>query len=173
VVDLPEAAEDYQRQGEQPLQGTASQLPAPPQGVVQRRITDTSQQRFPGIVSQPRHWLRSSPDGSAIAFLMRDDQDVVQLWTASPTGGPAKQITHSVQSIQSAFSWHPQGDKLVFVCDNSLMLCKLATGELQRLTERSVEPPAAEAVVFSPDGNKVAFMRTVEGYQQIFVVLTI
>ena len=54
--------------GALPLQGTESELPAPPQGVRQRRVTFTGDRRYPGVAGAPRHWLRSSPDGSQIAF---------------------------------------------------------------------------------------------------------
>ena len=76
IVDLPENDADYARAGALPLQGTESELPAPPQGVRQRRVTFTGDRRFPGVAGAPRHWLRSSPDGSQIAFLMKDDGGV-------------------------------------------------------------------------------------------------
>ena len=39
IVDLPENDADYAGAGALPLQGTESELPAPPQGVRQRRVT--------------------------------------------------------------------------------------------------------------------------------------
>ena len=130
----------------------------------------TGDRRYPGVAGAPRHWLRSSPDGSQIAFLMKDDGGVVQLWTVSPNGGEPRQVSRSEHDIQSAFSWHPQGGAIALVCDNSVMLCEVAGGRLQRLTQRSAQPPSADAVVFSPDGKKVAFMREIAGFNQIFVV---
>ncbi len=170
VVDLPENEVDYAKAGGAPLQGTESTLPAPPMGIRQRRLTNTSRRRYPGVATTPRHWLRSAPDGGAIAFLMNDDQGIVQLWTVSPNGGEPRQVTRLKQSIQSAFSWHPQGDRIAFVCDNSVMLCDVASGRMQRLTKRTPQPPQGDAVVFSPDGKQVAFMREVAGFSQIFVV---
>ncbi|MFC0228977.1 DUF3748 domain-containing protein [Serratia aquatilis] len=170
VVDLPENDGDYAKAGSQPLQGTENTMPAPPLGVQQRRLTFTGQRRYPGVATQPRHWLRSAPDGSVIAFLMRDDQGIVQLWTISPNGGEPRQVTRAEHSIQSAFSWHPQGDKIALVCDNSVMLCDVGSGKMQRLTERTAQAPQGDAVVFSPDGTQVAFMREVAGFSQIFVV---
>ncbi len=170
IVDLPEHDRDYARAGEQPLQGTETTLPAPPAGVVQRRLTYTSARRFPGLATCPRHWLRASPDGSAIACLMKDDNGVVQLWLVSPNGGEPRQLTSGKEGIQSAFSWRPQGDSLAFVCDNSVMLCDSSTGQLHRLTARSAVAPLADAVVFSPDGHKVAFMREIDGWAQMFIV---
>ncbi|QHM77538.1 Protein TolB [Mixta theicola] len=170
LVDLPESLSDYAQPGEAPLEGTATQLPAPPRGVRQRRLTFTHQRRYPGLATAPRHWLRSSPDGSEIAFLMRDDAGVVQLWSISPCGGEPRQITRGAGDMQSAFSWHPAGGSLAIVCDNSVMLCDSQSGEMRRLTPRSAPPPVGDAVVFSPDGRHIAWMSVVDGYQQIFTV---
>ncbi|CAI0921273.1 translocation protein TolB [Serratia entomophila] len=169
IVDLPHHDADYAKAGGRPIQGTEHGLPAPPLGVRQRRLTFTGGRRYPGVATAPRHWLRSSPDGSQIAFLMKDDNGVVQLWTVSPNGGEPRQVTRSEHGVQSAFSWHPQGDRVALVSDNSVMLCDIAGGRMRRLTQRSVQPPSGDAVVFSPDGKKVAFMREVAGFSQIFV----
>jgi len=165
VVDLPREDNDYMQAGEKPLQGTSTTLPAPPAGVEQRRITFTAR----GIAQQPRHWLRASPDGSAIAFLMNDERGVVQLWTVSPNGGEPRQISHAATGIQSAFSWSPDGRSLALVSDNSVMQLDVESGEMQRLTQRTGVAPCADAVVFSPDGKKVAFMRQCGEFAQIVV----
>ena len=165
IVDLPDALEDYARSGDQPLEGTESRLPAPPAGVRQRRLTFTR-----GLAQQPRHWLRSAPDGSAIAFLMADEQGVVQLWTVSPNGGAPRQITQLTLGVQSAFSWHPQGEAIAFISDGRVMRCEINSGECLPLTARSEQPPSGDAVVWSPDGNQIAFMRDVDGWRQLFTV---
>ncbi|MFB4361876.1 DUF3748 domain-containing protein [Pantoea sp. BS_8] len=165
VVDLPEALEAYAKPGRSPLEGDSHHLPAPPAGVQQRRLTYSK-----GLAQQPRHWLRSSPDGSAIAFLMADSQQVIQLWSVSPNGGEPRQITRLNHSIQSAFSWHPRGEAIAFICDNSVMLCHWQTGECERLTARAGSAPSGDAVVWSPDGKNIAFMREKEGWQHLFTV---
>ncbi|MEG3133518.1 DUF3748 domain-containing protein [Rouxiella sp. T17] len=169
VVDLPDDVQDYQQAGAFPLQGTATRLPAPPAKVRQRRITFTGDRDFPGLVSQPRHWLRASPDGSTIAFLMKDDHGIVQVWGVSPTGGEPWQISRAPSAIQSAFNWHPDGKRLALLCDNSVMLLTVANGDMQRLTERTDVPPSGDAVVVSPDGAWVAYMREISGFNQLFV----
>lgn len=170
IVDLPENIANYALPGDAPLEGTEHRLPAPPRGVQQRRLTHTQHRRYPGLVRQPRHWLRSAPDGHAIAFLMKDDNGIVQLWTISPNGGDPRQVTQSIHSIQSAFSWHPAGKQMAFICDNSVMVCEMTTGTMTRLTPRSHETPSGDAVVFSPNGQHIAFMRQVASFHQIFTV---
>ncbi|MCR2260215.1 DUF3748 domain-containing protein, partial [Salmonella enterica] len=86
---------------------TETTLPAPPRGVVQRRLTFTHHRIYPGLVNIPRHWVRCNPQGTQIAFLMRDDNGIVQLWLISPQGGEPRQLTHNKTDIQSAFNWHP------------------------------------------------------------------
>ncbi|NHB93699.1 DUF3748 domain-containing protein [Photorhabdus cinerea] len=172
IVDLPEQDADYAIAGEKPLEGTETTLPAPPANVMQRRLTFTNHERWPGVVINPRHWLRVSPDGEQIGFLMKDDNGIVQLWTISPNGGEPCQITKSNYGIQSAFSWERSGQYVVFICDNSVMLCDVQNSQIQRLTKRTEKAPAADAVVISPDSCHVAFMREVNGYMQIFLVET-
>src|SRR5439155_14791392 len=115
IVDLPE---DVTVPGDGPLEGTATRRPLPPKGTVQRRLTFTAQRRHPGLQG-PRHWLRSSPDGTRIALLMRGDDGVVQLWTVSPNGGPPAQLTRNPSDIASAFSWSRDGRWIAHVMDNS------------------------------------------------------
>ena len=100
IVDLPD---DVTKPGDGPLCGTETRAPYPPAGAAQRRLTFTADRKFPGLQG-PRHWLRSSPDGSRIAFLMKDDAGVVQLWTVSPNGG-AGPASHP-QPVAGGFRLH-------------------------------------------------------------------
>jgi hypothetical protein len=172
VADLPDDLTRPSSCG--PLQGTLTTRPRPPEGVVQRRITFTADRKHPGLQG-PRHWLRSSPDGSLIAFLMRDDAGVVQLWTVSPLGGSPVQITANPWDIASAFSWSPDGRFIAHAMDRSVFVTEVATGSSYRLTEPagSDEGPLPLACVFSPDGRCVAYLRMVAGdgnrHAQIFL----
>jgi hypothetical protein len=172
IVDIPE---DIDQVGGKRLAGTETIRPAPPRGVVQRRVTFTHDRRHPGIQG-PRHWLRCSPDGARIAFLMRDDAGIVQLWTVSPNGGLPQQITHDSFDVASAFSWSPNGDAIAYVADNSVFICNARSGKSTRLTSRSesAAAPRPEACIFSPDGSKIAYVRSVvrDGtvFNQIFTV---
>jgi len=171
IVDLPN---DLTTVGAEPLEGTATTRPAPPKGVVQRRLTYTADGKHPGIQG-PRHWLRSSPDGSRIAFLMKDDEGVVQLFTVSPNGGPSRQITHNEHDIDSAFTWSPDGCWIAHLMDGSVCVTNAESGVTHRLTPQcnSTNAPRPEACVFSPDGDQIAYVRpTANGntWNQIYVV---
>ena len=172
VVDIPE---DVTQAGDAPLAGTATTRPAPPRGVRQRRLTHTAERTYPGIQG-PRHWLRSAPDGARIAFLMRNDAGIVQIWTVSPNGGEPQQLTHNSFDVASAFSWSPDGESIAYVADNSVFISGTKTGDAVRLTPRAEDAtaPRPEACVFSPDGRRIAYVRPAprDGatFNQIFVV---
>ena len=157
MVDLPD---DLTRPGDGPLCGTATRTPYPPAGTAQRRLTFTADCPFPGIQG-PRHWLRSSPDGSRIAFLMKDSAGVVQLWTVSPNGGAVRQVSKNPWPVASTFTWSPDGRQIAHVMDNSVCVTDVASGQTRRLTPRTddASAPRSEACVFSPDGKRIAFVR--------------
>jgi len=160
IADLPE---DVTVPGAGPLEGAEDRMPFPPKGTAQRRLTYSAGRRFPGIQG-PRHWLRSSPDGSRIAFLMKDDAGIAQLWTVSPNGGAPRQLTHNAWPIASAFTWSPDGRWIAHAADGSVCMTNTMTGETVRLTSRApdADAPRPEACVFSPDGREIAYVRSVE-----------
>lgn len=172
IVDLPDNKDAYFQAGAEPIEGTQTTLPSPPAQVQQRRLTFTHQRRYPGLATQPRHWVRSRPDGSLLAFLMRDDSGVVQMYLLSPNGGEPRQLTHGQEDIQSAFNWHPDGQALGFVQNNQIVLVDANNGAITPLTQPGSDAPSADAVVFSPDGKHIAWMQDVEGFRQLFMTET-
>lgn len=158
IVDLPEDVTQPAPDG--PLEGTLEKRPTPPLGTIQRRLTDTEHRKYPGLQG-PRHWLRSCPDGSQIAFLMRDDAGLAQLWTISPLGGKPRQVTKDPRGLSSAFTWSSDGQFIAYAADNSIFTVEVSPGISRRLTPRSsdTEAPSPLACVFSPDGSKIAFLR--------------
>jgi hypothetical protein len=164
VVDLPD---DLTVPGDGPLEGTATTRPRPPKGTVQRRLTYTADRRYPGIQG-PRHWLRSSPDGSCIPFLMRDDRGIVQIFAVSPTGGDWTQMTTNDSDIASAFTWGPDSRLIAHVLDGSVCVTEGLTGRPHRMMPPLEPPPRPEACVFSPDGTRIAYVRPVAHPRGVF-----
>jgi hypothetical protein len=158
VAELPD---DLTIPGDGPLEGTLTERPFPPKGVTQRRLTH-------GGVGGPRHWLRSSPDGNRIGFLRPDAAGVVQLWTVT-LAGHSRQVTTGCQSVESCFTWHPDGERVAGVIGGRVCVIDATTGGVTPLTEPGEHPPQPEACVFSPDGTMVAFVRKVQGANQICV----
>jgi hypothetical protein len=173
-VFLAELPADLTRRGAAPLEGTATRRPAPPAGVGQRRLTFTEERKFRGVAATPRHWLRASPDGTQIAFLMMYEAGVVQLWLVAPRGGALRQITRNPSGIASAFTWSPDGRAIAHVMDGGVCVTDVASGATRRLTLAKAAPALPFACVFSPDGRHIAFMRSVanggEAFTQIFAV---
>ncbi|MFM1904057.1 MAG: hypothetical protein RLZZ440_1957 [Planctomycetota bacterium] len=177
IVDLPDDPAALERPGGGPLPGTPFTRPAPPAGVAQRRLTFTADRLHPGIQG-PRHWLRSNPAGDRIGFLMRDEAGIVQLFTVSPLGGEPVQVTRNPWDIASSFTWTPDGRHVACVADGSVCLVDIAGGTTSRLTEpvRDATGPRPEACVVSPDGRRIAFVRSLPAagghrrHTQLFVV---
>jgi len=173
IVDLPE---DLTMPAEESLAGTERRYPRPPRGTTQRRLTFSSARQYPGVVAVPRHWIRSAPDGARIAFLMRDEQGIVQLFCVSPNGGEPKQLTHNPWPVASAFTWSPDGRWIAHAMDNSVFATDAMTGHSVRLTTRSADSaaPLPLACVFSPNGKQIAYLRKLDQagqvHSQIFVV---
>lgn len=159
IADLPD---DVTLSAATPLEGTERRMPAPPRGTVQRRLTFTADRKYPGLQGK-RHWLRTSPDGSKIACLVRDDLGISQLWLVSTATGELRQLTRNSWDVGSTFTWSADGRWIAHAMDNSVCTTDVATGITTRLTPRSSDEiaPRPEACVFSPDGRSIAFVRRV------------
>jgi Tol biopolymer transport system component len=95
---------------------------------------------------------------------MRDDLGVVQLFTVRPAGGHPEQVTHDAWHVASSFTWSPDGRRIAYVADGSVFVVDVASGASTRLTDRTIAASLRpEACVFSPDGWRIAFMRSVAG----------
>lgn len=142
-----------------PLEGTRDQLPSPPAGIVIRRLTHTELTSAPGLQG-PRHWIRSSPDGGTVAYLDQDSDGIVQIFGISPNGGEPRQISKFSESVDTPFSWSPDGKHLACSSGGRVALVPAAGGPGVFLTDKSA--PGCQPLhgtVFSPDGKTLAFNR--------------
>lgn len=141
------------------LEGSGSTLPHPPAGIVIRRLTHTGNTGSPGFQG-PRHWIRSSPDGSILAFLDQDAEGIVQIFTISPNGGEIRQLSHLPASVDTPISWSPNGKSLACSSGGRVVIIPADGKKPVYLTESN---PAGHrplhGVIFSPDGKQVAFNR--------------
>ncbi len=171
IADLPEDVTVASDDG--PLEGTETARPLPPKGTEQRRLTFTGDRVNPGI-SGPRFWVRSSPDGSKLAFLMLDDAGVGQVYTVSPDGGDIAQITDNAFPVASVINWSPDGTLIAYAGNDGMQVTDVASGETFEVAPSDPEHPVQPlAAVFSPDGKRIAYQRRMPqgdaAYNQIFV----
>ncbi|MEO5912749.1 MAG: DUF3748 domain-containing protein [Luteolibacter sp.] len=157
IADLPDDISQPDSSG--PLEGTARHLPYPPAGVKIRRLTHTATTSLPGLQG-PRHWLRASPDGTTLAFLDQDDDGVIQIFGMSPNGGTAHRISHFEKSVDTPFTWSPDGRGIACSSGTRIAVIDVKSGTTTFLTEISKNSQQPRnGVVFSPDGKRVAYNR--------------
>lgn len=156
-----------------PLEGTDTDFPMPPKGAAQRRLTFTANTSHPGCSGI----VRSSPDGSQLAFLAKDKNGIGQIFIISPHGGKPKQITECESDVTGNLRWHPDGKHVTYVYERRIVLCEAGDAafksRIQNLTEPSEAAPSN--LVWSPDGKVLAFNRlvkndTANATQQVFIL---
>ena len=173
IVDIPE---DITQPGDLgPLEGTADDFPMPPKGTVQRRLTFTANQKYPGCSGI----VRSSPDGNFLAFFAKDENGLEQVFMISSNGGEPVQITEHKSDVSGNLRWHPDGKHISYVWNGSIMLCKVEKNPFQdrfEILTKSTNPAPAN-IVWAPDGKMFAFNRLVKSMDgnnsssQIFIKL--
>jgi hypothetical protein len=140
------------------LEGTARTRPDPPQGAVQRRITYTQH----GIEG-PRHWLRTTSDGSLILFMAKDPKGIVQVFGVSPNGGAITQITFNSFPVESPINISPDDQYVSYVADNSVFITGIQSHVSERLTPQSTdEERPLGSVIWSNSGGLLAFNRRIQ-----------
>lgn len=153
-----------------PLEGTPTTRQNIPAGLVQRRLTFTAINEFPGVQG-PRCRLRSSPDGSIIYFPRKDSKGIVQVFEVGVNGGEPRAVTQFTKSIESQFNVSPDGKFMSCISENRIWIVDLIHATAKAITEVSTEPIAGGAL-WSPDGNTLVYNRYVlsgaERFLQVF-----
>lgn len=170
VVDIPNDITVPGPDG--PLEGTATTFPMPPAGTVQRMLTLSD--------SDVGEIVRSSNDGSRIAFSKLAPSGERQIYLISPLGGDPVQATFLPGGSYKPW-WHPSGDYLVSISNNAIWGTNVIPGDPNfgqswMITQPTPEAPP-DALVVSHDGNLIAFNRQLDmgrpdgrKVNQIFVV---
>lgn len=167
VADIPE--DITQADQGRPLEGTVNTRPNVPKGLVQRRLTFTSDGDYPGVQG-PRFRLRTSPDGSEIYFLMKDEKGIVQIFSVPTLGGTIRQVTHLSNAVQAQFNIRPDGKQLSIVADNSIWLVNIGNGNAIRVTERVEDEDAPiGGALWSHSGKMLVFNRYIGKVNQRYL----
>ncbi|MFN3488988.1 MAG: DUF3748 domain-containing protein [Emticicia sp.] len=172
IVDIPENIEVDGEFGT--LEGTETQLPQPPKGASQRRLTFTAKTSNVGCTGI----VRSNSDGSLLAFLAKDAQNIKQIFTISPNGGTPKQITFHETDVEGSVRWNHSGKSIFYIWNGSI--CEIELNDLdfeKRLSiiSESTKPSPTNLVV-SHDGKTLAFNKLLESpknnlkTKQIFLI---
>lgn len=143
--------------------GTKTRYMAPPAGTRIRRLTSAPAS---GIVRGSLDGTRigffaSAPDGSRQVFIVNSlgsDQ------AADPQMRPI-QVSRIPGGTTGGLRWHPSGNSIAVQADNGVAtICVKAGpdfGKMRWLTRHGAGVPAAEALVWSRDGQRLAFNRRV------------
>ena len=165
IVNIPEKINIPSNQG--PLQGTINQMPAPPKGTVQKRLTYTESKKHPGIIS-----VSSSYNGQYISFVAKDNSGIEQAFLMSPTGNDIRQITRHKTDIQGNLRWNPKAAQFCYVCDNSIFIYDIDSEKGSRKTKKSIDTPFS--LVWAGNSKIIAYNRKMKDksgqFTQIFVL---
>jgi dipeptidyl-peptidase-4 len=132
-----------------------------------------------GVTGRAPETIKWSPDGTKVSFVQRDDAgEHGELWYVDAVTGEKKilasetklsQLAPSTSKIKderekervtryhvAAYTWSPDSQHLLFDSQGQLWYYRLDTGTATQLTS---SPDASEDPKFSPDGNRIAFVR--------------
>lgn len=170
VVDIPK---DIEIEGDfGSLEGTTEDLPMPPKGATQRRLTFTANYTQPGCLGI----VRSNAEGSLLAFLAKDKNGIKQIFIMNPNGGEMNQVTFHESDVEGSLRWHPDGESVFYVCGGSIQQCKIRKEDFEKRYSTISKPSTVSPtnLVVSHDGNTLAFNRIVfleeNPSKQIFVI---
>jgi len=128
------------------------------------RLTDA------GFSTEPA-W---SPDGRFIVYIKNTDQGRA-LYSVPSLSGPERLLVENVYGARTPV-WSPDGESLAFAyvedpaITNSIYLYHLESQVLTRLTEPEIGHTIDSKPVFSKDGKEIAFIRTVDGQRDVYIL---
>jgi Tol biopolymer transport system component/DNA-binding winged helix-turn-helix (wHTH) protein len=120
-----------------------------------------------------------SPDGSSVAFMRTSGNDQ-GIYIVPVIGGPARKVYATQGSIEwdrGALSWSRDGRTLIFPDGksangpSSIYALNLDTLQARQLTSPPRLWDGDYTPTFSPDGTRIAFVRSTEGYVRDIYVM--
>ena len=122
------------------------------------------------------HWsLAWSPDGRRIAFVSDRDGNL-EIYAASADGSDLTRLTHN-DTDDWSLAWSPDGRRIAFISrlgtdgDDEIYAMNADGSEITRLANSeslSVRPIRYRQLVWSPDGQRIAFVSNRDGNQDIY-----
>lgn len=172
IVDIPENIEIDGEYGF--LEGSETQLPKPPKGTSQRRLTFTSKTLNAGCIGI----VRSTLEGNLLAFLAKDSKNMNQIFTISPNGGNLKQITFHESNVEGNIRWHPSGNSIFYIWNGCICEIEINDQDFDKRLKIISKPinPSLSNLVLSHEGKIIAFNRLIENptnglkSKQIFLI---
>lgn len=171
VVDVPEDVTVPGPLG--PLEGTESDYPKPPRGAVVRRLTHTAASPDRELRGVSGH-LRASGDGHWIACVARvrgADGAESQVFVVSAATGELCQLSRLPGGVVGDPRFSPDSRFVAIAgADGAVYTVSAEAATWGEATQRTPASAAAPSnLVISPDSNSVAYNRTVDDVQQIFM----
>lgn len=151
------------------LLGSKTALPDVPKCISQKRITFTE-----NGISNFRHWLRSSPDGSIVYFLMEDNFLITQLFGVNLISNKVMQYSFLDEPIESPFNLSTDGNQVVFFSSNKIIRIDLSEKKSKILYDANLCNTELTGIPhFSKNDKKIYFNQFIlnnfnEKYIQIF-----
>ncbi|MBZ5522829.1 MAG: winged helix-turn-helix domain-containing protein [Acidobacteriia bacterium] len=133
-----------------------------PEGTLWRARSDGSQQLQLTFPPQRASTPRWSPDGKRIAFVSRRSGELPKLYTISPDGGNPEPLIADLHA-QTAPSWSPQGDSIVYGRDPDGENQDIALYQADLRSGRAEKLPGTDGLYgprWSPDGRSLAAQST-------------
>jgi hypothetical protein len=161
VVDVPENVDVTTADS-----GTLTRPMTPPKGLTIRRLTHTP---AAGIV-------RGSLDGTRIGYYATATDGSRQVFIVDSKGSDQDpnpdmrpiQVTSLEKGATGGLRWHPSGKSVAVISDNGVVAVCVQPGPMfgktYWLTPHGANVPAADALVWSRDGQRLAYNRRMPTY---------
>jgi dipeptidyl aminopeptidase/acylaminoacyl peptidase len=171
VVDVPDDITVAGPSG--PLEGTERTYPSPPRGARVRRLTRTADHPDKEMRGVSGH-LRADGSGRWVAFIGKarlKGEVSAQVFVVSPASGEIRRLSDLPGGVAGDPRFSPNGAFVAVGTPDGSVYAVDATergwGRAMRVARPN--PAPAHNIVIAPDSALIAYNRTLEGVQQVFI----